>query len=262
MNTLPLSLFLTAIGLSTGSFFNAFVYRFETEKNPFIGRSKCPSCNHTLSWRDLIPVFSFCVLRGRCRYCSAPISWKYPVVEVATALAFVAPIVFITNYELRITNYNLITYYIFAILLMLIFSYDLWYMLIPDRISIPAIVIALFVQLFAHGFSLSSVLLYFISAVVAAGFFGAQFIISKGRWIGGGDMRLGFLIGLMIGWPMTVFSIAFGYILGSAITLPLVLFKKQGLKSQVPFGVFLTSSALITILFGERILEWYVRLLF
>jgi prepilin signal peptidase PulO-like enzyme (type II secretory pathway) len=100
-----------------------------------------------------------------------------------------------------------------------------------------------------------------ISALLASGFFFLQFIISKGKWIGGGDIRLGFLMGLMLGWPNILLGLFLAYILGTVISLPLVVLGRQNLKSQVPFGVFLSIATIFSLLWGDAIIGWYFRLL-
>ncbi|KKT47761.1 MAG: Type 4 prepilin-like protein leader peptide-processing enzyme PilD [Parcubacteria group bacterium GW2011_GWC2_44_17] len=248
-------LFLFALGLSIGSFINALVYRLH-EKKPIVNdRSACPLCDHRLLWHDLIPLVSFAMLRGRCRDCHKRISWQYPLVELLTGIAFIFPF---TRYSLLVTDYGaIISYYLFVCILLVIFAYDLRYMLIPDSISIPVIGIVFFIQTINHNLPITS---YLVSALAASGFFLAQFLVSKGRWIGGGDIRLGFLIGLMLGWPVIVAVLMFAYILGTVITLPLVLLRRQTMKSQIPFGVFLTTSTIVGMMWGREIVLWYMKL--
>ncbi|KKT50557.1 MAG: Type 4 prepilin-like protein leader peptide-processing enzyme PilD [Parcubacteria group bacterium GW2011_GWF2_44_17] len=248
-------LFLFALGLSIGSFINALVYRLH-EKKPIVNdRSACPLCDHRLLWHDLIPLVSFAMLRGRCRDCHKRISWQYPLVELLTGIAFILPFI---SYSLLVTDYGaIISYYIFVCILLVIFAYDLRYMLIPDSISIPVIGIVFFIQTINHNLPITS---YLVSALAASGFFLAQFLVSKGRWIGGGDIRLGFLIGLMLGWPVIVAVLMFAYILGTVITLPLVLLRRQTMKSQIPFGVFLTTSTIVGMMWGREIVLWYMKL--
>ncbi len=247
-------LFLFAIGLSIGSFINALVYRIH-EKKPIVNdRSACPFCAHRLRWNDLIPLASFAILLGRCRYCRARISWQYPLVELLTGIALILPF---TRYSLLVTGYGaIISYYIFATILLIIFTYDLRYMLIPDKISIPAIVAVFLIQIINYQLSIIN---YLAAALLASGFFFLQFAVSKGRWIGGGDIRLGFLIGLMLGLPVIIFALMLSYILGTLVTLPLVALRRRTMKSQIPFGVFLTATTIIGMIFGRGMVEWYMK---
>ena len=252
---LVLILVLFFLGISIGSFINALVYRLE-EKLPIVrGRSMCIECKRILAWHDLIPLVSYFQLRGKCRYCKARISWQYLVVELVTGIAFILPI---TNYELRITNYEYFVFVVFGVILMIIFAYDLRYMLIPDRISLSAIVIVFLLQIPNSKFQIPNL---FLAALIGFTFFFLQFILSKGTWIGGGDLRLGFLMGLMLGFPNIVIAIFLSYIIGSVVALPLVLAGRKRLKSPVPFGVFLTISTIIVYLWGDAIRIAYFRLI-
>jgi len=251
---------LFVIGLSIGSFINALVYRLQNKKKIGWDRSECPHCHHQLNWHDLIPLLSLLILKGRCRYCRKPISWQYPLVEFLTGVVFVLRIFQPGADQPLASNIQYLIYLVFAVILMIIFAYDLRYMLIPDKISIPAIVLLLIVQLLIGNYQLP-ITSYLLAAAVASGFFFLQFIISKGKWIGGGDIRLGFLIGLMLGWPNILLGLFLAYILGTIISLPLVILGKQSLKSQVPFGVFLSLSTIFSLLWGNSVIEWYLGLL-
>lgn len=254
-------------GLSIGSFINCLVWRMH-EKKTILGRSICPKCGYQLSWYDNLPVVSFLFLRGKCRKCKQKISWQYPVVELITGVLFV--LAFIINYRnldfqplvLSQTSnfYNFVLLIIrdwFLVSIMIIvFIYDLKYYLILDKITLPAGIIIFILNLFL-GFSLWNLL---ISGIIGGSFFLLQFLISKGKWIGGGDIRLGSLIGLALGWPMSIFAIFLAYIIGSISAIPLLIFKKKKLKSEIPLGVFLSTATIITLFWGEAILSWYLNL--
>ena len=137
--------FLT--GLVVGSFLNCVIYRLNTKESFLFSRSHCPKCHHILKWYDLIPILSFIIVKGKCRYCKKKISWQYPLVEIATGIVFLL----ILNYELRIMNYGfnleIMLNSLFLILnscfLIVIFVYDLKHYIIPDKIIYPAIITAL-----------------------------------------------------------------------------------------------------------------------
>lgn len=250
----PILLFV--LGLSVGSFINALAYRLH-EKKPIVNdRSLCPLCAHRLSWYDLIPLVSFAILLGRCRYCRNRISWQYPLVELLTGIVFILPFM---GYGLRVTGYDfLISYYIFVFILLLIFTYDLRYMLIPDSISIPAIIIVFLIQTTYYKLLTTN---YLLAAFIASGFFLFQFFVSRGRWIGGGDIRLGFLMGLMLGSPVIIAALMLAYILGAIVTLPLVALGRHTMKSQIPFGAFLTIATIAGLVWGNEIIQWYMSIL-
>lgn len=246
-----LYIILFILGLSIGSFINALVYRLQSNKKIINDRSACPKCQHKLPWHDLIPLISFLMLKGRCRYCQKRILWQYPLIEFLTGIIFILPIIQLPEIV------PILIYLIFACILMIIFAYDLRYMLIPDKITIPAILIAVAAQMFLN-FKFHHLLNLVLAAGLASAFFLAQFIVSKGSWIGGGDIRLGFLMGLILGWPNIIVGVFLAYIIGAFFTLPLVIVGRKGMKSPVPFGVFLTAATIITLLWAKTIVQWYL----
>lgn len=250
MAYLILAIFL--FGLILGSFLNAVIFRLHSGESFLFGRSHCFKCNHELSAADLVPVLSFLWLRGRCRYCRAKLSWQYPVVEILTgALMVLLAIKFQMNFgpEFFISA-------VFIAFLIVIAVFDLKHYLILDKVVIPFFVLALANSIYQKYF-LSSV----IGALVIAGFFGLQYLISRGRWIGLGDVKLGLVLGSLGGWMLGVVLIVVAYFAGAAAGLGLILGKKKQLSSRMPFGVFLGSSAIITILYGDKILAWYLKLI-
>ncbi len=254
------------LGTIIGSFLNVVIFRLRAKKSFLKGRSYCLKCKKQIAWHDNIPILSFLILRGRCRNCKTKISFQYPLVELSTGILFV--IIFFHNYQLPFTNYYLliidyrllITIFrnlFFVSILIIIFVYDLKYYLILDKITIPAIIIVSAFNLLL-GFSLANIL---ISAIIGGSFFLIQFLISKGRWIGGGDIRLGILMGVMLGWEMALLAIMIAYVIGALFSVILLIFKKKGLKSQIPLGTFLSMAAVIVMIYGNEILEWYLEIL-
>ncbi len=255
-----LSVFL--FGLIIGSFLNCLIYRLEkraeTEKKAckkgscafFQGRSFCPHCRHTLSWRDLIPVLSFFLLRGKCRYCFQKISWQYPIVEIATGLLFLL----IFNFQFSIFNFIIVPF------LIIIFVYDLKHYIIPDKIIYPAIGIALIYnfQFLFNQFSIFK--LSILSALLAAGFFLTIVMVTRGRGMGVGDIKLAFLMGLFLGFPNILLALFSAFLIGAIIGTGLIIFKNKTLKSEIPFGPFLVGGTLIALFWGEQIVNWYFNL--
>ena len=223
-------------------------------------RSYCPKCLKQIAWYDNIPIFSFLWLRGRGRCCGQRISWQYPAVELATGVLFV--IAFLANFEFQILNFDLILiiqllrdWFIISVMIV-IFIYDLRWYLILDKVTIPAMIIVFILNLFL-GFSLWNLL---VSGIIGGSFFLLQFVVSKGKWIGGGDIRLGLLMGLSLGWPQVMLAIFLGYIIGSIVSIFLILLKKKKWGSQIPLGIFLSTGTIIALLWGERILDWYLNI--
>lgn len=246
-------------GLAVGSFLNCVIYRLETGKNFLKGRSHCPDCQHKLGFRDLIPVLSFIILKGKCRYCQKNISWQYPAVELATAITFVLTILLNDTMGLLGSFYFLAM----ASFLIVIFVYDLKHYIIPDKVIYPAILIALVYDFWKSDF----LLLIFgksdflLSALAAAGFFLAIVLVSRGRWMGIGDIKLGFLMGLILGFPNILLALFLAFFIGAIIGIGLIFASKKSLKSEVPFGPFLVVGTFIALFWGKAIVEWYSRLL-
>lgn len=237
------------LGLALGSFANAVIYRLRVRMSPFKGRSLCPKCKQTLKALDLVPVLSYVFLRGRCRYCGKKISLQYPVVELSMALLSLA----------MTLRFGLGVHAAFGVVLswflLVIFVYDLKYQLILDRVSVPAMVFALIGSLAIHR-SFTSILL---GGILGGGFFLIQYVLSKGRWIGGGDIRLGLVLGLAFGWPLTIVCLILAYFSGAVVSVLLVIRRRRSWSSLVPFGTFLSFAGVVTFLYGNELLFWYLH---
>lgn len=250
-------IFVAIFGLLIGSFINVIILRLHSGESPAEGRSHCPQCRHDLRWNDLLPVISFFWLRGKCRYCQTKISRQYPLVEIAVACLFFWA--FAVNLEKsQIIDWRLAIYLLrdFFVIgsLVVIFVYDLRWMLIPDSVVIPAFFVALIANLFL-GYDFFGLLLGFI---VGFGFFALQYFISGGRWIGGGDLRLGALLGVLLSWPIAGLSLFLSYLIGIFIVVPIFLLaNKVNKKHQLPFGICLVPAMIICLLHGQQIINWY-----
>ncbi|MAF13474.1 MAG: prepilin peptidase [Parcubacteria group bacterium] len=245
-------LIIFLFGLASGSFLNVVILRLGTKKSFLGGRSHCPNCKKIISWYDNIPVLSFLILKARCRQCDKKISWQYLVIEIATALIFV---LLYFNFGL---SFKFFSYVVFVSFLIIIFVYDLKHYLILDKVSLPAMVVA-FVANLILGLSLFNLI---IGALIGGGFFAAQYFISKGKWVGGGDIRLGILMGLILGWQLLLVALFLAYLIGAIFGLSLIALNKKKMSSQVPFGPFLTVATLVSLIYGQVILNWYLRLLY
>ncbi|MBA3758301.1 prepilin peptidase [Candidatus Saccharibacteria bacterium] len=264
-------LVLIMLGLCFGSFVNALVWRIhetaykqskKTRKELSIlhGRSMCTSCHHVLAWYDLIPVISWASLKGSCRYCRSAISPQYPLVELAVAalfsLAYIA-----WPYGLEPIGIMLFIFWlIFITGFMALFIYDLRWMLLPNSIVFTLLVLAL-VQIALHALLEQN---YNVIANAAYGFvavgglFYVLYQVSGGKWIGGGDVKLGFLLGLLAGGFLEGLMVVFiASLLGTIIAIPLLSMKKQSLTKQIPFGPFLIIALVIVYLYGAAIIEQF-----
>lgn len=246
------------LGLAVGSFLNCVIYRLKKNESFLKGRSYCPKCKHQLSWQDLIPLLSFFELRGKCRYCQKPISWQYPLVELATAILFVGV------FHISFPNFLLSFYYfLISSFLIIIFVFDLNHYIIPDEIIYPAIFLAFLYDIVYSYFilhNLNLIINSFYSSLGASLFFLIIFLISRGKWLGFGDVKLAFFMGLFLGSPAILVSLFLAFFIGAIIGIGLISLKKKGLKSEVPFGPFLVTGTLIALFWGEQIVHWYLNL--
>ncbi len=251
-------LIIFIFGLAIGSFLNCIIYRLEENKSFLSGRSFCPNCKHVLGWQDLIPLFSFLILKGKCRYCQQKISWQYPLVEISTALIFLS----IFNFQFSIFNFqNLITIcflFLVSCFLVIIFVYDLKHYIILDKVIYSLIGITFFYQLFGSGQPLLNPLL---SAFLAAFFFLLIVLVSRGNWMGIGDIKLAFFMGLFLGFPNILFALFSAFFIGAIIGIGLIISGKRTLKSEIPFGPFLVTGTFLALFFGEKIINWYLNLI-
>ncbi len=296
--------FVFIFGLTVGSFLNCVIYRLsqgtgegQGRDSPSIsalkGRSYCPNCKHQLAWYDLIPVLSFIILKGKCRYCHKKISLQYPIVEIATASLFT--FIFwhlsfgfgLEQSTLRggafgssgtIWILNLFFLFTIASFLIVIFVYDLKHYIIPDKVIFPAILLVLLYQvifnfqfswtpsgelpvgLLFNQFSISNFQFLILSAFGAAAFFLAIVLITKGKGMGIGDIKLAFLMGLLLGWPNIFIALFFAFLIGAIIGIGLILAKKKTLKSEIPFGPFLVTGTFVALFWGKELINFYLNL--
>lgn len=229
------------------------------------GRSMCVDCGHTLAAKDLIPVFSWLYLKGRCRYCQKPISWQYPLVEVIMASIFVK---FYLLWPVDLANGQwllLATWLASSVGLMALLIYDYKWMLLPNRILYPTFFVALagrlgYILFFSKDITGSSWSLA-LSLLAASGIFWLLFYVSKGRWIGYGDVRLGLITGTLLATPaLSLLMIFVAAVLGSLFAAPALLTGRKQLVSKLPFGPFLIVSTAFCLIYGQQIINWYTRL--
>lgn len=250
------------LGLLAGSAISAVLARLKTGESWVSGRSHCPHCKKTLGFFELVPLVSWLAQRGHCRHCGKKIGWQYPALELLTGALFLAGFVLRFGFDptaafvaapLRSALTAFRDFYALAILTV-IFIFDLKEGLILDRVTLPAIVLLGALSL-ALGMSPLSLAL---GILLGAGFFALQFWISKGRWIGGGDIRLGALLGALLGPAALGLALLIAYVSGATIGLLLIAANRKKWTSRLAFGTFLSAAAVYALYFGGPTIRWYV----
>jgi prepilin signal peptidase PulO-like enzyme (type II secretory pathway) len=268
-----IAIILFILGLAWGSFVNALVWRLHENQNSkskklsiLNGRSMCPNCRHTLTWYDLIPVFSWLALRGKCRYCQKPVSAQYPVVELTLAVVFAGSYLFWPNpVHLDGQWLLLTTWLVCSVGLLALAVYDLRWLLLPNKLIYPTLAAAVagraaYIAAFASR-PLHAVFLWLFSVVIASGVFFVLFTVSKGKWIGYGDVRLGLITGTLLAAPDKSLAMIFvASIIGLLAVLPGLARGHKNLSTKLPYGPFLISATAIMVVFGDSLLDWYKNL--
>ncbi|KKW42481.1 MAG: Type 4 prepilin-like protein leader peptide-processing enzyme [Candidatus Magasanikbacteria bacterium GW2011_GWA2_56_11] len=256
MAVMPVIIFF--LGLAFGSFLNALEWRLAHGWSVFQGRSQCTRCARRLAWWENMPVVSFLLLRGRCRSCRQPISLQYPLVELIVAALWVFS--WYRAGEPAVASLEFVGAARAAVIVWLsvfLFVYDLKHQEVPDG---PVLGGALVIFLLALVTGEPSWGVMLIGAAAGAGFFLWQYLLSRGRWIGGGDVRIGLFIGLAVGWPMVVFALMAAYIIGAVVSVVLVSWRLQSFSGRTPFGTYLSLALLLALWFGPGIVGWYLSL--
>ena len=237
-------------GLAFGSFLNVCILRLPHDRSLLKPPSSCPKCGHLIGWRDNIPVLSWLLLRGRCRWCRAPISGQYPLVEALVAGLWVASALY---YGLTL---HALAAALFATILLGIAITDARHYIIPDEFSFGGLAIGLLLSLRLGGPGLVEALLG-----GAVGFGLLQVVAVVGKWMfkeeamGGGDIKMMAMVGAFVGWKGVLLTVFLGALVGTVVFVPLTLKKKR----LVPFGVFLAVGAAVTFVAQDAILAWYQR---
>ncbi|AKM81894.1 MAG: peptidase A24A domain-containing protein, leader peptidase (prepilin peptidase) / N-methyltransferase [Berkelbacteria bacterium GW2011_GWE1_39_12] len=243
-------------GLIIGSFLNVIILRFDDLRSVIKTRSHCPECKKQLHWYDLFPFFSFVLLAGKCRFCKKPISVQYPLVELATALIF-ALLFWKFGFSLEFAVLLII-----SSILMVVLTYDILHFLIADFLiwlSIGLWVIYLVVDYFFIQQSLPIILSSLYGGLALGGFLGLIVLVSWEKWMGIGDIKLGFLLGAISFWPNVLLATFAAFALGSVISLALIFSRKKTMKDMVPFAPFLIIGGYVAIFWGDQIIKWYLN---
>jgi leader peptidase (prepilin peptidase)/N-methyltransferase len=236
-------------GLIIGSFLNVVIARLPQRRSLWAPASACAGCGNAIAWYDNIPLVSFVVLRGRCRACAVPISWRYPLVEALTALLFALAWIFVDG---RLVDFAIAAALLAA--LIVVTAIDLRYQIIPDAITLPGVLAGLLASLAGHHVS------WLESAggiLLGGGLFLAVIVLSGGG-MGGGDLKLGAMLGAFLGWKVVLVALFVAVLLGGASAVALLASGRLARKDAIPFGPFLALGGVTALLWGERIVSWYL----
>jgi leader peptidase (prepilin peptidase)/N-methyltransferase len=240
---------VVTFGLVIGSFLNVVIARLPERRSLWMPGSTCPGCGNAIAWHDNIPLVSFVALRGRCRACAAPIPWRYPIVEASTAVLFaVAWLVFggdLLEFAVAV---------VFLAALVAITVIDLRHQIIPDAITLPGVVAGLLASFATDRISwVESV----GGIVLGAGLFVAVILLSRGG-MGGGDLKLGAMLGAFLGWQAILVALFVAVMLGGLSAVALLASGRLARKDAIPFGPFLAIGGAVALFWGEAVLAWYL----
>lgn len=250
------SLFMFVAGTAIGSFINVLIDRLPNGQSIF-GRSHCDCCQHTLAWYDLIPVVSFLWLKGKCRYCGKKLSWQYPMIEILTGVIFVLIFNFSFGFPQDRQFLNLLIHLGFASTLLVIFFADVKYQIIPDSMQTAFLIFSILLRLqeapsFYH---LSSIINYLLSGLVVMLPILLLFLLTRGRGMGFGDVKLAFNMGFLLGIFGGLLALYVSFIIGAVVGLIMLILKLKKLKSKIAFGPFLIIGTVVMLVWGDKIME-------
>lgn len=245
------AIFFTVLGAVVGSFLNVCIYRIPAGASVILPSSHCPGCGHAIRFYDNIPILSYIILRGKCRYCAAKISVRYLIVELLTALT---SLVFFLQYGL---SWAYLCNFLFAAALIVVTFIDLDHQIIPDVITLPGIpffaVAAIFLLGLPYGESL-------LGIVIGGGVFyliGLGYeLIKKKEGMGGGDIKLFAMIGGFLGWKSLIFVLLVSSCLGAVIGISIIIYKKGDMRYAIPFGPFLSIAAISYLFWGDNFMRY------
>lgn len=254
---------LGMLGATFGSFAGAVAWRLHAKRTFVNDRSECESCHHKLAWLDLIPIFSWLSLGGKCRYCNKPIGWVPLFAEFGLAAAFIGSYIF---WPLGFASWQAIALFclwlVYLALLTILLIYDTRWMLLPDAIVRPLIILGIadagLRASLVPGADVTYLAVHITLGVAAlAGVYGLLYVASKGRWVGFGDVKLGVFMGLVLGGQGGLITLVLANVIGCLVLLPGLATGKLGRTSRVPFGPFLIVGFVLAGLFGEPLVAWY-----
>lgn len=241
------------LGLIVGSFSNVCIYRIPRNESIMYPASHCPKCRSKIKPFDNIPLLSFILLKGRCRNCKSKISIQYPMVE------FLSGLIYLIIYLLYGLSVQTLIYIILSSALIIIAFIDLNQQIVPDVISLPGIAIGFIISFFVPYISFINSALGVLAGggIILVIAMGGSAIFKK-EAMGGGDVKLAAMIGAFLGWKYIIISLFLGFFTGALAGIFLIMAKIKKKEDAVPFGPFIILGSFITLLWGEKIISWYI----
>lgn len=281
---------LTVLGLMFGSFAGATVWRLRawqlvqdkaegeevssieykkllplTKASIRTDRSRCLHCGHTLAWYDLLPLVSWVGLRGKCRYCHAKIGWFEPLMEIGVAAFFILSYaLWPSSLDTTVAGFQFILWLVSGVLLAILFAYDLKWFLLPDVIVFPLVAVGVLMagaELITAAQPVATLVNIAGSVTILSGLYYILHKVSKGQWIGFGDVKLGLALGLLLGdWQLAFIALFAANFIGCLIVIPGMLSGKLTRTTRIPFGPLLIIGAIVAMIWGPLLIDAYFTL--
>ncbi len=243
-----MTLFIFILGTIIGSFLNVCIFRIPQNQSIAYPPSTCGSCSAKLKPIDLIPLLSYILIKGKCRYCKSKFSIRYPLIELLTGL------IFLLSYHAVGLEPVLIKYLFLSSILIIISFIDIEYQIIPDRLVLFTMLIGIVLNIYTKDITFLSSL---IGLAIGGGLLLLIALLTNGA-MGGGDIKLMAVMGYYIGWPATIMALFISFVLGGIVGILLILFKLKSRKDLVPFGPFLALGTIVSALYYHQILYLYL----
>lgn len=251
-------------GAVIGSFLNVLIYRLPIGMDFKKGNSICPNCNHKLNWKDLFPLFSWIFLGGKCRYCKVPISKQYPIVEALNGTAYVLSYLFLCGGNaIEGLNLKLAGCMIVMSALIVVSWIDFKHQIIPDSMWIAILVGGIFIvgdALISGEFSKGWIITRIVGFFTVSGLFFLIALLTGGRAMGGGDIKLMAAVGFVLGWKAVIIALFMSAFLGVVFSIGRKILVKTEMKGVIPFGPFLAMGSAICAFVGEPIFNTYLEM--
>lgn len=248
--TMPVIIFI--VGLLIGSFLNVCIYRIPKNKSVCFPPSHCPDCSKRIKYYDLIPVISYIILKGRCRFCRENISPRYPLIELFTGLIFTAAFL---RWGITIEFIKIV---ILISVLIIVTFIDFEYCIIPGKLMIFTLISGIILNIIGNK-SNANLLCYLYGFLAGGGVLLLIVLLTGG--MGGGDVQLMAVIGLFLGLRLIILNLLLSFIIGAAAGITLILLKKKKRRDYIPFGPWISAGTLISVFWGDWIINWYISLL-